>query len=120
MFKRNEGLFDRVVRVTLGLVLLPAGLFLLGGLQGSLLGLVAAGLGMWVLITGIIGVCPMYIPLGINTLEKEKELVSRFGAMTAYCQSGADASTVRTCCSTLQPFGKTQNQQEPTTQDQVI
>ena len=73
MFKRNEGILDRIVRVTLGIVLLPAGLFWLGGLQGSVLGLAAAGLGTWVLITGLIGVCPLYIPLGINTLEADKK-----------------------------------------------
>lgn len=73
MFKPNEGKLDRVVRVTVGIVLLLAGLFWLEGLQGSVLGLVAAGLGTWVLITGLIGLCPLYIPLGINTLEAEKK-----------------------------------------------
>ena len=38
MFKRNEGILDRILRVTLATVLLPVGLFLLGGLQGSVLG----------------------------------------------------------------------------------
>lgn len=82
MFKRNEGILDRTVRVALGLVLLPVGLFLLGGLQASALGLVVASLGGWLLITGITGVCPLYIPFGINTLEKEKELI-------AWCMSMA-------------------------------
>lgn len=81
MFKRNEGILDRIVRVALGMVLLPAGLFLLGGLQGSVLGLVITGLGVWVLITGITGFCPLYVPFGINTLEKEKELIDRFKSM---------------------------------------
>lgn len=73
MFKKNEGILDRLIRVILGMVILPAGLFWLGGLQGSVLGLVAAGFGAWVLITGLIGVCPLYVPLGINTLEAEKK-----------------------------------------------
>jgi hypothetical protein len=74
MFKRNEGTLDRIVRVALGIVLLASGLFWLGGLQGSVLGLLAAGLGVIGLFTGVTGVCILYIPFGISTLEKEKEL----------------------------------------------
>lgn len=83
MFKRNVGILDRIVRVTLGLVLLPAGLLLLGGLQGSILGLVATGLGVLGLFTGFTGFCILYIPLGINTLEKEKELIDRIKSTPA-------------------------------------
>ncbi len=73
MFKRNEGTLDRVVRVALGMVLLPTGLFWLGGLQGSVLGLLDAGLGVMGMITGFTGVCILYIPFGISTLEAEKK-----------------------------------------------
>jgi hypothetical protein len=83
MFKRNLGILDRIVRVALGLVLLPVGLILLGVLQGNVAGLVIAGLGAIGLITGVTGVCPLYILFGINTLEKEKELFDRFRAMAA-------------------------------------
>lgn len=83
MFKRNEGILDRIVRVTLGIVLLPVGLFLLGALQSSVLGLVVAGLGGIALITGFTGFCLLYIPFGINTLEKEKELIDRFKSMAS-------------------------------------
>lgn len=85
MFKRNEGILDRIVRVTLGLVLLPAGLFLLGGLQSSVLGLVTAGIGAVALITGITGVCPTYTLFGISTLEKERELINKCMSMAAGC-----------------------------------
>ncbi len=85
MFKRNEGILDRIARVALGMVLLPAGLFLLGGLQGSVLGLLTAGLGVIGLITGFTGVCPMYIPFGISTLAKEKELIAKCQSMAAGC-----------------------------------
>lgn len=81
MFKRNVGVLDRIVRVGLGLVLVPVGLILLGVLQGKVPGLVIAGLGGIGLITGITGFCPLYIPFGINTLEKEKELIDRFKSM---------------------------------------
>jgi hypothetical protein len=83
MLKRNEGILDRIVRVALGAVLLPTSLIFLGMLKASLLGLVFAGLGLWILITGLTGVCPLYIPFGINTLEKEKELFARCKSMMA-------------------------------------
>lgn len=77
MFKRNVGILDRIACLALGVVFLPTGLFLLGGLQGNVLGLVIAGLGLIGLVTGLTGFCPLYVLFGINTLEKEKELVSK-------------------------------------------
>jgi len=88
MFKRNEGIIDRTLRVLLSMVLLPTGLFWLGGLQGSVLGLVVTGFGLLPLITGLSGVCPLYIPFGISTLEKEKELMARCASMAASCMPG--------------------------------
>ena len=81
MFKRNEGIIDRTLRVLLGLMLLPTGLFWLSGLQGSVFGLVVTGLGLLPLITGLTGFCPLYVPFGISTLEKEKELMARCRSM---------------------------------------
>src|SRR5512141_2512217 len=85
MFKRNEGILDRIARATLGLVLLPSGLFLLGGLQGSLAGLIVAGLGTIGLVTGATGVCPTYYLFGISTLEKEREFIKSRMSMMAGC-----------------------------------
>jgi hypothetical protein len=73
MFNRNEGTVDRMVRLVVSLMLLPAGLFWLGGWQGNVPGLLAAGLGVFVLVTAITGVCILYIPFGISTLEAEKK-----------------------------------------------
>ena len=81
MFKRNEGVLDRIARVTLGLVLLPTGLFLLSGLQGSVLGLIVTGLGAIGLITGATGVCPTYNLFGFSTLDLEKGLMQRCRSM---------------------------------------
>ena len=72
MFKRNEGIIDRTLRVALAIVLLSVGLFLLGGLQGNVTGLIVASFGLLPLITGLTGFCPLYVPFGISTLEKEK------------------------------------------------
>lgn len=73
MFKRNEGILDRIVRLVVGMALLPAGLLWLGGWQGSAFGLLTAGLGVFVLITAFTGVCVLYIPFGISTLESGKK-----------------------------------------------
>ena len=88
MLKRNEGTIDRILRVILATVLLLVGLFWLGGLQGNVFGLVVTGFGLLPLITGLSGVCPLYIPFGISTLEKEKELMARCAAMAASCMPG--------------------------------
>jgi hypothetical protein len=42
-------------------------------LQGSVLGLWAADLGVLALITGFTGVWTLYIAFGISTLESEKK-----------------------------------------------
>ena len=88
MFKRNEGIIDRTLRVLLSMVLLPTGLFWLSGLQGSVLGLAVTGFGLLPLLTGLTGFCPLYIPFGISTLEKEKELMARCMSMMASCMPG--------------------------------
>ncbi len=63
MFKTNEGLVDRILRVVVGLALL--GWFFFdqsGGVwhYAKLIGIVP-------LVTGLIGSCPVYSVLGIRT-----------------------------------------------------
>jgi hypothetical protein len=70
MFKRNCGRLDRVMRLVLGVILLPVGLLLLGGLQGNLLGQVASVIGLLALATGATGFCVLYVPFGFSTLGK--------------------------------------------------
>ncbi len=112
MFKRNVGIFDRIVRLVLGTVLLPAGLFVLGGLQGSVLGLLIAGFGVLGLVTGSIGFCPLYIPFGISTLEKERELIAKCTSMMAASWPSGDQSTGQMCGCDPQSIGKTHNSQQ--------
>lgn len=60
--KTNEGIVDRVVRVTLGLGLIS--LLAIGPVPGwGLIGLV----GIMPLTTGLTGYCPTYTLLGIDT-----------------------------------------------------
>lgn len=63
MIKRNEGTFDRVVRVVAGLiVLIVSMMFLSGTIQ--VVGYIVAGIG---LVTGVVGYCGLYSVLGIST-----------------------------------------------------
>jgi hypothetical protein len=64
MFERNEGAFDRVVRIGLGLVLIS--LTFLG--PASPLGWI----GIVPLATGIAGTCPLYRLIGIRTCPAPK------------------------------------------------
>jgi hypothetical protein len=63
--KCNVGGLDRALRILTGLVLLPAGVWLLNAHHGY--GLVAAVLGFIALVTGMTGFCALYVPFGIST-----------------------------------------------------
>lgn len=58
--KRNVGPVDRIIRLILGTVII-----LVGAIFNSWWGLI----GVVVFLTGIIGWCGLYIPLGINTCK---------------------------------------------------
>jgi DUF2892 family protein len=62
---RNVGGIDRILRVTLGAILLLGGLILLSGRIS--VGVVLAVVGLLALITGIVRFCVLYIPFGIST-----------------------------------------------------
>ena len=70
MFQKNEGPVDRTIRVVAGILLIGVGLLVLGGLEASVAGVVVTAFGLWLIVTGAIGFCPLYVPLGINTLPK--------------------------------------------------
>jgi len=64
MFKVNEANWDRIVRVVLGIVLLYLGL---GGVVAGTLGIVADILGAILLLTGLVGFCPLYTLLKFSS-----------------------------------------------------
>ncbi len=67
MLKKNEGMIDRTLRVIVGLALL-AGFFLMPEAAyrwAFLIGIVP-------LATGLIGTCPLYAMLGIDTCPSNK------------------------------------------------
>lgn len=62
--KTNEGTPDRVVRVALGAALVAAGSVVVQGAVGVVIGVV----GVVPLLTGLVGWCPIYTLLKIDTL----------------------------------------------------
>ncbi len=68
MFQRNCGKLDRIVRLVLGVIFLPVGLFVLDGLLGQ----ITIGISLLWLVTGASGFCILYVPFGISTTAKQK------------------------------------------------
>jgi hypothetical protein len=66
--KKNLGTIDRVIRVILALVIIL--LYALNVISGGI-GLTLLVISGVVLLTGIFGVCPLYIPLGLNSGAKK-------------------------------------------------
>jgi len=64
--KINEGMVDRVIRGAVGVILLVVGLMLVKGTIGIVLDV----LGAILLVTGIVGFCPLYTLFGIKTSKK--------------------------------------------------
>lgn len=60
----NVGGLDRALRIVIGLVLI-ANVFI--GLQT-----VWMWIGVIPLLTGLVGICPLYYPLGLNTCSKKE------------------------------------------------
>lgn len=76
MFAKNEGPADRTIRVVGGALLIAVGLVLLGGLEASVVGIVVAAFGFWLIVTGAVGFCLLYLPFGISTLPKSQRVPS--------------------------------------------
>jgi hypothetical protein len=65
--KRNEGLSDRIIRIAFAVAAgLLIGLNLISGTWAIVIGIV----GGIFLVTGIAGVCPLYMLFGISTVKK--------------------------------------------------
>ncbi len=65
--KRNMGVADRVIRI--GLAAVVAALYFthqLSATAGIVLGIIAAIF----LVTGAVGVCPLYLPFGLSTRRR--------------------------------------------------
>ncbi|VVB62585.1 Uncharacterised protein [uncultured archaeon] len=66
--EKNVGMIDRVIRIILGIILLY--LFVVNMVVPPWSYLVAL-IGLILLVTGVVGTCPLYSMLGMNTLGKK-------------------------------------------------
>jgi hypothetical protein len=66
MSNKNEGTLDRLIRITLGIVMMAVGFGVMSGGGGIALGVIGA----MVFFTGVIGVCLIYKLFNLNTLGK--------------------------------------------------
>ncbi|RIH82158.1 YgaP family membrane protein [Calidithermus roseus] len=66
--KPNEGTADRIIRLTLSVVFFTLAFTVTAGLWTY----ITAGLGVLMLGTAVVGYCPLYALLGINTCPVRK------------------------------------------------
>ncbi len=66
----NVGTLDRITRLTFGLTLFLAA-FPVNTFLGGTAALACGVLGGILLFTGVVGVCPLYMPFGIRTTNDE-------------------------------------------------
>lgn len=71
MIKKNENIYDRIVRVLLGLALAYVAYYQVTGVTQIVLYVLAFA----ALVTGLIGYCHLYTILKISTLKKKEEKV---------------------------------------------
>lgn len=68
--KKNMGTIDKAVRLIVAAVILL--LYFTSVISGTL-ALVLLALAAIFAVTSLIGVCPLYMPFGINTLRKKSQ-----------------------------------------------
>lgn len=66
--KKNMGTTDRVLRLIIAVVFIS--LYVSGSIIGPV-GIVLIALSAVFVLTSFIGVCPLYLPLGISTIAKK-------------------------------------------------
>jgi hypothetical protein len=66
--KQNMGLIDKVVRILIAVVVIA--LYFTNVISGTLAIILLVFAGIF-LLTSLIGICPLYLPFGLNTGKKE-------------------------------------------------
>ncbi len=70
MFPQNEGGLDRIIRFIIGAILGVGVFTFLGG--SLVLQIIGGVLAVILLVTAVIGFCPLYFPFHINTRSSKK------------------------------------------------
>jgi hypothetical protein len=66
--KQNMGLIDKVIRILIAVVVIA--LYYANVISGTLAIILLILAGIFIL-TSLIGICPLYMPFGLNTAKKE-------------------------------------------------
>jgi hypothetical protein len=67
--KKNIGPTDRIIRIAAGIIL---GIIFFANIVSGTLGIIVIILAALLLLFGLIGNCPLYIPFGINTCKTKE------------------------------------------------
>jgi hypothetical protein len=76
---KNMSTLDRIIRLVIAVILVELSFFWLGGATAS----VGYGLTAIMIITSIIGFCPLYKPFGISTLGKNPIILKKTGIIVS-------------------------------------
>jgi hypothetical protein len=68
--KKNMGIADRIIRLVIAVIVVV--LYFTGVIPGTI-GIVLMTLSGILVLTSILGICPLYMPIKLNTGAKEKE-----------------------------------------------
>ncbi len=66
--KKNLGTTDRIIRVFAAVILMA---LFAGGIVPGVWGIVSIVFGVILLVTSLSGFCPLYLPLGLDTLKRK-------------------------------------------------
>jgi hypothetical protein len=78
--KKNEGSLDRIVRTALGVAALAVAFTTLDVMDGAVFGIIVTAIGVALIVSAIIGFCPMYKVFGLRTCPLKSCPMNRGGA----------------------------------------
>lgn len=70
MVCRNVGMIDRAARALIGVTALILAFTVFHVTTGEIPGVIAAVLGVVMLLTAAIGMCPLYVPMKVSTCKR--------------------------------------------------
>lgn len=67
--KKNMGSFDRILRLIVAAIV---GILYFTGVVSGVIGIILLVLAVVFVVTGLVGFCPLYMPLGIKTCKRRR------------------------------------------------